>query len=68
MLNGRYGRVQESLIVLTAEGTGGGKLVGSKVETIDVFIIVDCVRIRCIKMYTLSVSYTHLTLPTILRV
>ena len=59
MLNGRYGRVQESLIVLTAEGTGGGELVGRKVEIIDVLIIaqgnkiVDCVRIRCIKMYTL---------------
>ena len=26
MLNGRYGRVQESQIVLTAEGTGGGEL------------------------------------------
>ena len=53
MLNGRYGRVQESLIVLTAEGTGGGELVGRKVEIIDVLIIiVDCVRIRCIKMYT----------------
>ena len=26
MLNGRYGRVKESLIVLTAEGTGGGEL------------------------------------------
>ena len=53
MLNGRYGRVQESLIVLTAEGTGGGELVGRKVEIIDVLIIIlDCVRIRCIKMYT----------------
>ena len=58
MLNGRYGRVQESLIVLTAEGTGGGELVGRKVEIIDVLIIaqgnkiVVCVRIRCIKMYT----------------
>ena len=57
MLNGRYGRVQESLIVLTAEGTGGGELVGRKVEIIDVLIIaqgkiLDCVRIRCIKMYT----------------
>ena len=39
MLNGRYGRVQESLIVLTAEGTGGGELVGRKVEIIDVLII-----------------------------
>ena len=39
MLNGRYGRVQESLIVLTAEGTGGGEFVGQKVEIIDVFII-----------------------------